>query len=114
MAGEKSTYDLLVDISDVLLDLLDIRALEAVIAGLIGSGRGGGNTRSRRFGSIKSLGGLLLGRLGLRLTSLSSHRGRVVCLGGREFARGVEALSAVTCDRLVEGKVVKELIDEES
>jgi hypothetical protein len=36
----------------------------------------------------------------LRLSSLSSHRGRVVCIGGRKFARGVEALSAVMCDRL--------------
>lgn len=133
--GEKSTNDFLVDISDVpsvtvsiqgltnfltvplknlLLDLLDVRALEAVIAGLIGGSRGGGNAGSRGFGSLKSLGGLLLGRLGLRLTSLSSHGGRVVYFGGGEFARGVEALSAVTCDRLGEGKVFKELSDEES
>jgi hypothetical protein len=112
---QKGTYDLLVDISDVplsplafyrlcicnsgsknlLLDLLDVWALEAVIAVLIGSGRG--NARRRGFGSLEGLGGLLLRGLG-RLNSLSSHRGRMQrsCDLVVESLRGdVMALSAM-------------------
>lgn len=89
-----------------LLELLDVGGLEGVVAGLIGGG--GGDAGGGGFSSLDGLGGLLLGRLGSGLSSLGSHRGRGWCEvegGGssqRLFARGLETLSSVTCDRLAE------------
>lgn len=59
----------------ILLDLLNVGALARVIASLVDSTRSGAG--SRRFGSLDSLGGLLLSRLGNRLSSSRSHVGRL-------------------------------------